>query len=187
MFFDYIKLYHFRHSFLIKDYKKTDREIIYITGGGKRIEINEIDLKILKLLSINPRIPTIELSKNLEISTNTVLSRINDLIQKDIIQAYRININFPKIGYHCYKVNINLNDYNERGKIINYIKYNPHLAMIDKAIGYYDLELDFWLKDINHLHDVMDDLTMKFSNDIRDYEYVHDPNLHKLLYIPEDE
>jgi DNA-binding Lrp family transcriptional regulator len=104
----------------------------------------------------------------------------------DILQAYRANIDFSKLGYHLYKVNIDLIDYNQRGRIINYIKNNPHLAMIDKSIGYYDLEIDLYLKNLDHLHKIMDDLTIKFPNDIRNYSYVHDPILYKLRYIPEE-
>ena len=70
--------------------------------------------------------------------------------------------------------------------MINYIRYNPHLIMIDKSIGYHDLELDFLLKDLRQLHEIMDDLTIKFPNDIKNYSYSHDPMLSKLLYIPKE-
>ena len=58
--------------------------------------------------------------------------------------------------------------------------------MIDKSIGYYDLELDFWLKNLEQFHEIMDDLTVKFPDAIRNYSYVHDPKLHKMLYIPKE-
>lgn len=186
MFFDYVQLHHFRNSFLIDNFKKSDRERTQVTGGGKRADIDKMDFEILKLLAKNSRIATIEISKKLDVSSNTVLTRIRRMEGLDVIQGYRVNIDFTKIGYHLYKVNIDLNDYNQRGRIINYMKHDPHLIMIDKAIGYYDLEFDLWLKDLNHLHEVMDDLTMKFPNDIRNYDYAHDPTLHKLLYIPEE-
>jgi hypothetical protein len=57
--------------------------------------------------------------------------------------------------------------------------------MIDKAIGYYDLELDFWTTGIEQFHEIMDDITIKFPNAIKNYTYVHDAKKHKMLYIPE--
>lgn len=185
MFFDYVQLKHFHHSFILEDEKEKNRTKMIETGGGKREEIDELDCKIMRYLSKNSRIQTIDIAKKLKVSSNTILNRMKRLEQLDILQAYRANIDFSKLGYHLYKLNIDLIDYNQRGIIINYIKQNPHLIMIDKAIGYYDLELDFYLKDLDHLHDIMDDLTTKFPNDIRNYSYVHDPILHKLLYIPE--
>ena len=185
MFFDYVQLRHFRHSFLLEKKDKKDRENIIETGGGKREEIDDMDFAIMKFLSKDARMPTIDIADKLDVSSNTILNRMKRLEDLDILQAYRANIDFSKLGYHLYKVNIDLMDYNQRNRIINYIKNNQYLAMIDKAIGYYDLELDFYLKDLNHLHEIMDDLTVKFPNDIRNYSYVHDPTLHKLLYIPE--
>jgi hypothetical protein len=58
--------------------------------------------------------------------------------------------------------------------------------MIDKSIGYYDLELDLWVKNLDHFHEIMDDLSTKFPESIENYSYVHDPILHKMLYLPED-
>jgi hypothetical protein len=56
--------------------------------------------------------------------------------------------------------------------------------MIDKAIGFYDLELDFNLKNLDHLRSIMDDLSEKFPNDINSFNFVHDPIKHKMVYIP---
>ena len=53
--------------------------------------------------------------------------------------------------------------------MINYAKYNPHLIMIDKAIGYYDLELNLWVENLNHFHQILDDLAIKFPNAIKNY------------------
>jgi hypothetical protein len=70
--------------------------------------------------------------------------------------------------------------------MLSYILHNPHLVMVDKSIGYYDLELDFWVKNLDQFRQIMEDLTVKFPGCIRDYSYVHDPRLYKMLYIPEE-
>jgi len=182
----YSQLRLFRHSFLLMDkVDKIDREKYEITGGGKEVTIDEIDFNILELLATNSRIPTLNIANALDISIDTVVNRIKQLEKKDIIQGYRVNINYEKIGYHLFKVNIMLNNYLKRGQIINHIKYNPHLIMIDKAIGYYDLELDFLLKDLNQLRNIMDEITSTFPDDIKNYSFVHDPITHKVVYIPD--
>lgn len=185
MFSIYEQLRLFRHSFLmIEEYNKEDREKYEITGGGKKIETDDTDFQILSLLAKNARVPTVRIAEKLDMTVDTILNRIQQLENLDIIQAYRVNIDYAKLGYHLFKVNITLNDYSNRGKIINYIKYNPYLIMIDKAIGFYDLELDFNLKNLDHLRSIIDDLSEKFPTDINSFNFVHDPIKHKMVYIP---
>jgi len=186
MFSLYCQLRSFRHSFLLEQtYNKSDREKFEITGGGKPIKTDDLDFNILELLANDSRIPTIEIAEKLNTTVDTVVNRIKRLEKLDVIQAFRVNIDYGKIGYHLFKVNITLNNYRERGRIINFIKYNPHLIMIDKTIGYYDLELDFLLRDLDHLRSIIDNLTRTFPNDIKNYSFVHDPIKHKMVYIPE--
>jgi Lrp/AsnC family transcriptional regulator, leucine-responsive regulatory protein len=183
----YCQLRLFRHTFLMKeDYKKTDREKFEITGGGRKVQTDEIDFKILSRIAKDARYPTVQIAEKLGISVDTVIQRMKRLEKLDVIQAFRVNIDYSKLGYHLFKVNITLNNYSERGKIIKYIRYNPHLIMIDKSIGYYDLELDFLLKDLNHLRTIMDDLSDQFPGFLNSYNFVHDPIKHKMVYLPED-
>ncbi|MDG6218976.1 MAG: Lrp/AsnC family transcriptional regulator [Candidatus Thermoplasmatota archaeon] len=187
MFSLYSQLRLFRHTFLMEtEYKKSDREKFEITGGGKKVKTDDIDFKILSLLSNDSRYPTVQIAERIGISVDTVIQRMKNLEKIDVIQGYRINIDYGKLGYHLFKVNIVLNNYSERGKIINYIKYNPHLIMIDKAIGYYDLELDFLLRDLDHLRSIMDDLQEKFPQSVNSYNFVHDPIKHKMIYLPKE-
>ena len=185
MFSLYCQLRLFRHSFLLlEDYEKSDREKYEITGGGREVKTDDLDYKILTLLSDNARIPTITIAEETETTVDTVINRIHRLRKMDVIQAFRVNINYSMLGYHLFKVNITLNNYSNRAKIINHIRYSPYLIMIDKAIGYYDLELDFLLKDLDHLRNIMDDLTSTFTDDIKNYSFVHDPIKHKMTYMP---
>jgi DNA-binding Lrp family transcriptional regulator len=186
MFSLYCQLRLYRHSFLMGDkFNRSDREKYEITGGGRKIKTDDLDFKILELLATNSRIPTVDIAEKVETTVDTVVNRIKKLKKLDVIQAFRVSINYEKLGYHLFKVNLTLNNYTERGRIINYIRYNPNLIMIDKAVGYSDLELDFQLKNLNELREIMDDLTRKFPNDIKDHNFVHDPITHKMVYIPE--
>ena len=185
VFCNYVHLHLFRHSFIVDKFNKSDRETYKITGGGKRVKTDKLDFKILEILAKDARIPTIEIVKKLNSTVDTVNSRIKKLIKIDIIQGFRVSINYNKLGYQFYKVNINLTIYSDRGRIISYVKNNPHLVMIDKSIGYYDLELDLWVKNLEQFHQIMDNLTLKFPNSIKNYNYVHNPQLHKMVYLPE--
>ena len=186
IFCNYVQLQLFRHSFIIDNYVRADRENYQITGGSKKVETDELDFQILELLAKDARIKTLEIARKLKSTVDTINSRIKRLTKIGVIQGFRVSIDHSKLGYQFYKVNLNLNDYNDRRRMLSYILYNPHLVMVDKSIGYYDLELDFWVKNLDQFRQIIEDLTVKFPGCIRDYSYVHDPRLYKMLYIPEE-
>ena len=41
-----------------------------------------------------------------------------------VIQGFRTDIDFSKLGYQFFKADIYLRDYKKRGNIINYVKTN---------------------------------------------------------------
>lgn len=179
----YEQLFVFRSSYLIENIETNDTGNYSTIGLSTREHIDEMDWNILILLVENSRIPTIEISKTLGINSNTVLSRIRRMQDKKIIMNFSINIDYSKIGYSLYKVNINLINYNKKQEIINYVKQNKHLAMIDKSIGYYDLELEFIVKNLNQFRAIMDDIVSEFPDDINNYKYAHNPIEHKMRYL----
>jgi DNA-binding Lrp family transcriptional regulator len=186
IFCNYVQLNLFRHSFIVDKYENQDREIHEIICGGREVKIDELDFQILEILAKDARISTVEIANKINTTVDTVKNRIKRLTKQDIIQGFRVSIDYNKLGYQFFKVNINLNDYNDRGRIIRYIRLDPHLVMIDKSIGYFDLELDFWVRDLKEFHQIMDNLTIAFPESIKNYIYVHNPQLHKMRYIPEE-
>jgi DNA-binding Lrp family transcriptional regulator len=186
IFCNYVQLHLFRHSFIVDNFDKRDRDTYEITGGGRKVKTDDLDFQIMETLAKDARIPTIEIAKRINSTVDTVNNRIRRLRKLDIIQGFRVNIDYTKLDYQFFKLNINLNNYDDRGQIIRHIKQDPHLIMIDKSIGYYDIELDLWVKNLDEFHHIIDNLTIEFPESIKDYSYVHSPQLYKMLYIPEE-
>jgi len=63
------------------------------------MELDEKDLKIIKLLSENARITYTELSKALGISDVAVIKRVKKLETHSIIRRYTIDLNLQSLGY----------------------------------------------------------------------------------------
>jgi DNA-binding Lrp family transcriptional regulator len=126
-----------------------------VYGNKNNIEIDEIDHKIIKLLYLNARTPTINIAKELNIATTTVRYRIKKLMDLGIIKGFRIDLDLPKLGYNLYKCDIVLRDHNQINKIIKYIENHPYIQGIQRSIGYVDLELAFYLKNANQLYNIM--------------------------------
>ena len=61
-------------------------------------KLDQVDLKILKLLQENSKITNLELSKKIGLSPAPTLERVKKLEQSDVIQSYHAKVNADKIG-----------------------------------------------------------------------------------------
>ena len=129
--------------------------------------------KIVNLISENSRISTTALAKELDTTSTVIQYRLKKLHETKIIIGYTININFPKFGYYWFKADVELNKFGEINKIINYIEENPSLVYILGTIGFADLELTFILKNTHQLSQIMEDLSRKFPDTIKNYTYTY--------------
>jgi len=181
-------VYIYRYTFLLdeKDKERAIRIKSILYGSDKRVEIDDLDHQILKLISQNARMPTIEIAKKLNTTAITINNRIKKLKESGIIKAFRININLPMLGYQRYKADIILKDYKRLHQIIKYIEKNPNLDEVIQSVGYTDLELLFILKSPNQLHKIMEDLAIKFPNTIKNYIYFSAIKTHKWSWMPEE-
>jgi DNA-binding Lrp family transcriptional regulator len=182
----YIQILLYRYSYLLETYDYEDREKYEITGGGKKVDIDNLDFHILKILSENARMPVTEIANCLKTTPTVVNYRIKKLIKTKIIQGFRVNLDISKLGYQWFKIDIDLKDYSKRNKIINYIKKNPNLIIIDESAGVADLELEFHLKNLNDLHKIMEDINIKFPNIVKNYRYIYATDVYKMHYMPEE-
>jgi DNA-binding Lrp family transcriptional regulator len=181
----YIQLYTYRHSYLLDDVNKHDRTRFEITGGGKQAVIDELDYKLLRLIAPHARMPVKEIAQRLDTTVAVINYRIKKLMKQEVIQGFRADIDFGKLGYQFFKTDIDLKDYKQRGKIINYAKTNPHLIRIDKSVGISDLEIEYHVQSLDQFHQIMKDLINKFPDVIKKYKYVYASKLHKMNYMPE--
>lgn len=182
----YLSINYLKSSYLFeKKFINPDLLDKDIAGLAKRDKIDEIDYKILVLLANNSRFKSTEIAQQLNLSSRTISNRIKNLVNKKVIVGYRINIDFLKLGYEFYKVDINLNDYTQRKKIIEFFKRYSCLLYITKTAGYADLEMDFVVENVTELIDIIENVKNKIPGLIKNYNYFFQPEIHKVIYIPE--
>jgi len=172
----------YNNAFLIEE--KTKRKRVDVFKGQTIVEVDELDKKILSFIASNARIPAADIAKKLDVTTVTVINRIKKLIDLEIIQWFRTNIDFTKLGYRWYKVDIVLRDLKKIPQIMNYISLNPNFIGRDLSLGYVDLELEFYLHNIDEIHRIMEDLSVKFPNAVRYYTYVYVIETYRYHFLP---
>ena len=168
-------------SFLLDN--KDDRTNTIKRFWIKNIDYDEIDLKILKLLSINARISTIELANELKLSSITVNNRIKKLKQVGLLLGFTTKIDWKKLGYQMFKIDFFLKEYSKKNSIIKYVENNPHLLAVDHTLGYADLELEIFLKNVDELREFVEDISIKFPKTIKNYTYFMVMKNHKFFIL----
>ena len=170
---------YYANRFLVDQKEFTPKRICQWLDTGKRIEIDEVDYQIIKGISENSRVSTVKLAQSLGLTATAVNNRMKKLLDEGIIIAYRLGIDFKKIGYFVYKVNIELNQFESVDKIVNYLKSNPYFTYICKSIGFVDLEIGFVLRNTHELREIMEDVSSRFPDAIKDYSYFYVVKYHK--------
>jgi len=165
------------HPFLLDEKEKHDTTPLCKNWG--KAKIDNFDLEILKLLVSDSRLPTLEIAKKLKSNVTTIHSRIKRLLDLKVILNFSVEIDLDKIGYHGWKVDFYLSEYTKLNQIVKYMEKNPYLKSVDYTIGYADLELELIVRNINQLHEIIEDLQLKFPKVIRNYDYFRVVKQHK--------
>jgi Lrp/AsnC family leucine-responsive transcriptional regulator len=182
----FISELHYCPTYLsMKDYDEHEREKAMTTGGGDKIKLDTLDYQILRYIGPNARIPLTTIANALGTTAETVKYRFNKLLTLGIIKGFRVNYDLKALNYQLFKVYIYLTEYSLRSDLINYIKYNPYLVCIDTYVGEADIDLEFHVKDVEHLHQIMQDITKKFPSALRHYTHIRIIDYQKYLYMPE--
>ena len=185
---DFSQLYEkfgYKYASLFTEIPHSDEKAYEYRYTGQTVDIDDVDYKILYLLSKNSRIPSIEIAKIIKMTSTTIINRITRLIKMGIIQRYSITIDTNKLGFKPFNVNLSLRNYDKKNYIINYLSNIPFIWEIHKAVGGYDLELSLFTLNFEHFHKLMEDIRNKFPEDITSYDYLYVTEIHKTNFLPE--
>jgi len=140
------------------------KQIINWIWGQSLLCIDDLDFKILLQLSKNSRMPIKNIANNLNSAISTVNYRINQLEKQMIIAQYSVNINWTKIGYRQFHLQISLRDYSKKNQII----------------------FTLLLQNMQQLRNIIEDISTRFPNSINDYIFYSTFKVYKYNFmIPE--
>lgn len=162
------KVHSFKHNYL---YDTSDMRTEILGNKNKEINVDEISIKILNLLSQNARMPSSEIASKIGLTPNAIRQRIRNLVKKKIILFYRAKIDLSKLGYRHFKLFLRLKDINQDqyNNFIAFLKKESSVINVTESIGEADLEFEIIVKTITHLYSFMDLLKSNFGQNITDY------------------
>jgi len=179
---NYIKVHHFTRDYLLEN-NNINNKIITI---GEREEIenhDEMDLKILIILSKNARKSSLEISKELKCQPKTVIERIRKLENRKIIKGYGINLDIEKFGYEYQKANIIFTKRINYNKLLSYVSTIKNSVYVDESTNQDDLELNMEVKNYKERDKIINSMRDVFGG-LKEVRYFQIKRFLKLSYIP---
>ena len=134
--------------------------------------LDNADLKILGAISRNARLPATEIAKRTGLTPRIVSYRIKELLQRGIINRFRLQLDVKKIGMSFYKVILYLKDYTsaKNNSLKQYCIQQGNIFHYEQKIGPWMLELEMDSENYESADKQMKIMKEKFSDFIRSYE-----------------
>ncbi len=121
-------------------------------------QLDQLDKKILQLISQDARIPFLEVARECNVSGAAIHQRIQKLKNTGIIKGSEFIIDTYKVGYQtCAYIGITLNDVKQIKNVAEEIKKIPEVVECHYATGKYSLFVKIYAKDNRHLLTVIID------------------------------
>jgi len=187
----YIRGEFFNYSFLLDENSDKNESVKWEWGSGLA-DIDEFDYKILSELSKDARIPTKKIANNINSTITKVSYRIKKMEDKLFPQIYRktgfniytINVDWFKIGYRWFHLQISMRDYSKKNLIIKYLRKNPYLIRSFKFLNLdMDFHFTFLLHNMEQLRNIIEDITAKFPDSINDYHFYSTFKIYKHTFL----
>jgi DNA-binding Lrp family transcriptional regulator len=104
-----------------------------------KLELDKIDLEIIRLLSQNSRVSFRKLAKKLGVTTKTVIQRYKNL-RNDVISCTTITLNLRKLGYLCNAIFcIKVVSQHKISKMVESITQLPNVISVIRCVGGIDV------------------------------------------------
>ena len=125
---------------------------------SKNYEIDNIDMKILALLTEDAKMPYTEVAKKVFVSGGTVHVRMRKLEEMGIVKGTTLKMDYSKMGYDITAfLGIYLEKSSLYDQVIKRLYDIPEIVKIHYTTGNYNIFIKVHCRDTNHLKDVLHD------------------------------
>ena len=179
------RMVHFRRDYLLPGAERA--EPLEWGGPSSNVKFDDVDLKILLLLSKDARASLTDMGSKLKLSYKTIGSRIEALEKSKVILGYRTTLALENIGYKYYKIHFQLQMVNkEKLKLFaSFLSQNPNVFVFDEAVGGPDFEVEVETTGDDELLEMINGIKLKFPELIRGYEILRYVKEYKIDYLPD--
>ena len=123
-----------------------------------RQQLDQLDYKILSMISENPRVPFLEVARECGVSGAAIHQRVQRLMSVGIIRESDYLIDPNKIGFEtCAYMGLYLQRPDQFEEVIDKLKKIPEVVECHYTTGQYDMFIKLYAKNNAHLLDIIHD------------------------------
>ena len=127
-------------------------------------EIDNVDMKILALLTEDAQMPYTEIAKRVYVSSGTVHVRMKKMEKMGVVRGSALKVDFTKLGFD---ITAFLGLYLEKSSLYHpvaaQLKKIPEIVSIHYTTGQYSLFLKIVCKNTVHLREVLSEKVQKIK------------------------
>jgi DNA-binding Lrp family transcriptional regulator len=158
-----------------------------ILGGDVNVmEVDEMNLRILDILSEQARTSVLGIARELSVTARTVIERIRKMERDGIIKGYRFLLDTRKTGHVPGLLMIryhNITSDSEDG-LLRYLKAHPNVRSVARTLGEWDLEISTEARDPVERRSIEMEIRQKFTKLIQNSESIPLFSTHKKIFFP---
>ncbi|MBS3067569.1 AsnC family transcriptional regulator [Candidatus Micrarchaeota archaeon] len=172
----------FSRNYLANDGKEKLQFTISQKTGKE--DMDALDFKILTIISTDARESLVDIAKKSGTSVVTARDRLKQLIRKKVIVGFRTMLNYEKLGYQYYKVDLWFSNMARYSQIMQRILSHSNVIYTERTLITSHFEFDLEVKDFREFILIMDGFEKEFPEDIKRYEYYTMIKNYKTNYLP---
>jgi DNA-binding Lrp family transcriptional regulator len=135
------------------------------------IELDDMDKRLVSLLTADAKMPLLEMSKKVGLSSMAVRYRIKQLEERKVIVCYKPLLDLAKMGYEYYKVDFVLEDLSKLKRLKQFARAHPSIVYEDITFGGSDFEFDVELRSYDEFYSLIAEMKKAVPDTIRTYEF----------------
>jgi len=144
-----------------------ENNFISIKKARNKIKLDKTDYKILSLLNQDSKKTLVDISAKTDLTPNGVNNRIKKLTENGIIVGHTISIDWKKLDYEWFAIQIKLNKHEEETEkeIKKFFRNHKKVVFYYKYLGgSWDFDIGVLVQNSNELRDFINEYRKKFSD-----------------------
>ncbi len=137
------------------------------------LHIDNLDRKILSILTKNARIPFLEVARECNVSGAAIHQRVQRLIKTGVISGSQFVVEPKKLGYHtCAYIGIFLDNATFFSDVSDKLLKIPEITQCHYTTGQYAMFVKVYAKDNEHLRKVLADKIQSINGIMRTETFI---------------
>lgn len=162
--------------------------VIDIAKANRResYKLSKKERLILEILDENCRVSFTDIVRKTKVSYKTIISTLKRLQEQGILEKFSAQVDYAPYGYHLFNLLLRFRKRDESriSELIEYLTTIKGMHYGIRLVGYYDFDIEFWLKEELEIEKIISDLKSKFGDIIESIEHIVYLHEYKLTYLP---